>query len=77
MWFHRRIQTVVEHEQTCPLKGKGTAIRKESQEDISTDERFLKFSPDLCTICYDDANDVDQIYFAIDAMWQCINPVTM
>ena len=38
---------------------------------------FLKFSPDLCTVCYDDANDVDQILFAIDAMSQCINPVTM
>ena len=80
--FIGAFKTVVEHEQTCPLKGKATSNRQgEAKRTLAPMKDFLKFSPDLCTICYDDANDVDQILFCdrcnVAVHQSCYNVVTI
>ena len=62
--FIGAFKVVAEHEQNCPLKEKENGSRQEEGKKTTASMKdFLKFSPDLCTICYDDANDVDQILF--------------
>ena len=80
--FIGAFQTVAEHEQSCPLKGKATGIRQgEDRRTLAPMKDFLKFSPDLCTVCYDDANDVDQILFCdrcnVAVHQSCYNVVTI
>ncbi len=53
-------KAVEEHEKTCVKKSRRAKPKEKTQAPIVD---FLKFSPDLCTICYDDANAVDNIIF--------------
>ena len=58
---------VAEHEKTCSYKLKKQdpkPIRAKPRQKIQAPiEDFGKFSPDLCSICFDDANAIDQIIF--------------